>query len=111
MRSWKRRESSIISSEAAAKAAEVALTGVREEAKVGQRTTLDVLNAQQVLLNARVSVVIAQRDRVVASYVALAALGRLSAQDLGLGVALYDPTEHFDDVKDKWFGVDTPDGR
>jgi outer membrane protein len=104
-------KSSIVSSEAAAKAAEVALTGVREEAKVGQRTTLDVLNAQQVLLNARVNVVIAQRDRVVASYVALAALGRLSAQDLGLGVAVYQPAEHFDDVKDKWFGVTTPDGR
>ena len=100
---------SIVSSEAAAKAAEVALAGVREEAKVGQRTTLDVLNARQALLNARVGVVIAQRDRVVASYAALAAVGRLSARDLDLDVALYDPTIHYDQVKDKWFGVDAPD--
>ena len=49
-------------------AAEVALTGVREEARVGQRTTLDVLNQQQELLNARVNLITAQRDRVVASY-------------------------------------------
>ncbi len=91
------------------KAAEVALAGVREEAKVGQRTTLDVLNARQALLNARVGLVIAQRDRVVASYVALAAVGRLSARELDLDVALYDPTIHYEQVKDKWFGVAAPD--
>ena len=60
-------------------AAEVALNGVREEARVGQRTTLDVLNAQQELVNARVALVTAQRDRVVASYTLLAAVGRLPA--------------------------------
>ena len=63
-------------------AAEIALNGVREEARVGQRTTLDVLNAQQELVNARVSLVTAQRDRVVASYALLAASGRLSPQVL-----------------------------
>ena len=56
-------------------AAEIALNGVREEARVGQRTTLDVLNAQQELVNARVALVTAQRDRVVASYSLLSAVG------------------------------------
>ena len=71
-------------------AAEIALNGVREEARVGQRTTLDVLNAQQDLVNARVALVTAQRDRVVASYTLLAAVGRLSPQVLGLQVPVYD---------------------
>lgn len=92
-------------------AAEIALNGVREEAKVGQRTTLDVLNAQQTLLNSRVGLVTAQRDRVVASYSLLSAVGRLSASNLGLKVANYDPQVHYDQVKDKWYGVRTPDGR
>ncbi len=102
---------SIISSRAAVKAAETALTGVREEAKVGQRTTLDVLNAQQALLNARVSLVTSQRDRVVASYAVLGSIGRLSAQESRLDVALHDAGVHFEQVKTNWFGVDTPDGR
>jgi outer membrane protein len=101
----------IISGQAAVKAAEIALAGVREEAKVGQRTTLDVLNAQQALLNARVNLVVAQRDRVVASYAALGSIGRLSASVIGLDVAVYDPSVHFEQVKDKWIGVGTPDGR
>jgi outer membrane protein len=104
-------KASIVSNQAAVKAAEIALMGVREEAKVGQRTTLDVLNAQLALLNARVNLVIAQRDRVVASYAALAATGKLSADDLRLNVVEYDPAIHFEQVKDQWFGVDTPDGR
>ena len=101
----------IRSSQAAVKSSEIALDGVREEAKVGQRTTLDVLNAQQVLLQARVNLVSAQRDRVVASYAVDAATGRLSAANLGLAVIQYDPTIHFDQVKDKWIGLRTPDGR
>jgi outer membrane protein len=92
-------------------AAEIALNGVREEARVGQRTTLDVLNAQQELVNARVSLVTAQRDRVVASYTLLAAVGRLSAQVLGLRVPIYDPRIHYHQIRDAWFGVRTPDGR
>lgn len=101
----------IQSAQAQVQAAEIALSGVREEANVGQRTTLDVLNAQQMLLNARVSLVTAQRDRVVASYAVLSSIGRLSARRLGLKVATYDPTVHFDQVKGKWFGTSTPDGR
>ena len=101
----------LISGQAAVTAAEIALNGIREEAKVGQRTTFDVLNAQQVLLNTRVSLVTAQRDRVVFSYSVLSAMGRLSIGTLGLDVASYDPKVHFDQVKDKRFGVNTPDGK
>ena len=101
----------IHSSQSAVTAAEIALAGTREEARVGQRTTLDVLNAQQTLLNARVALVSAQRDRVVASYAVYAAIGRLTAENLGLDVILYDPTIHFDQVKGKWFGTQTPDWR
>ena len=92
-------------------AAEIALNGVREEARVGQRTTLDVLNAQQELVNARVSLVTAQRDRVVASYALLAAAGGLSATVLALPVPVYDPTVHYHQVRDTWVGVRTPDGK
>ena len=84
---------------------------MREEAKVGQRTTLDVLTAQQTLLSSRVNLITAQRDRVVNSYLLLSAVGKLSAGTLGLGVTTYDPTVHYDQVKDKWWGVRTPDGR
>ena len=73
----------VISTSSSVTANEIAVNGVREEARVGQRTTLDVLNAQQDLLNARVALVTAQRDRVVASYTVLAATGALSPQVLG----------------------------
>ena len=92
-------------------AAEIALNGVREEARVGQRTTLDVLNAQQELVNARVALVTAQHDRVVASYTLLAAVGGLSMHHLGLNVMIYDPQVHYQQVRDAWIGVRTPDGR
>jgi outer membrane protein len=111
---WSQLESAravIASSKAAVKAAEIALDGVRQEAEVGQRTTFDILFQQQVLLNARVGLVTAQRDRVVASYAVMSSVGRLSAANLNLTVTEYDPTIHFDQVKDKWFGLRTPDGR
>jgi outer membrane protein len=92
-------------------AAEIALNGVREEARVGQRTTLDVLNAQQELVNARVALVTAQRDRVVASYSLLSASGRLSVLVLGFKVPVYDPAVHYHQVRDAWGGVRIPDGR
>jgi outer membrane protein len=101
----------IIAAQAQVTATEVALNGVREEARVGQRTTLDVLNAQQELVNARVSLVTAQRDRVVASFTLLAAVGRLSAEIMGLKTEIYDPRVHYHQVRDKWIGVRTPDGR
>ena len=101
----------IESTTAQVNAAEIALNGVREEARVGQRTTLDVLNAQQELVNARVALVTAQHDRVVASYALLAAVGGLSMQHLGLDVVIYDPTVHYQQIRDAWIGVRIPDGR
>ncbi|MET3991753.1 TolC family outer membrane protein [Bradyrhizobium barranii] len=99
------------SAQAQVTASEIALNGVREEAKAGQRTTLDVLNAQQALVNARVALVTAQHDRVVASYQVLAAIGRLSPQVLGLATTVYDASVHYHQVRDSWAGVRTPDGR
>jgi outer membrane protein len=96
---------------ASVSANEVALTGVREEAKVGQRTTLDVLNAQQALLQARTTLVQAEHDQVVDSYSLLSAIGRLNIPTLGLAVAEYDPRVHFDQVKSKWIGLRTPSGQ
>jgi outer membrane protein len=100
----------IQSAQAQVTASETALNGVREEARVGQRTTLDVLNAQQALVNARVNIVTAQHDRVVASYSTLAAIGRLAPAVLGLGTTVYDPSVHYHQVRDAWTGVRTPDG-
>ena len=104
-------KANIDATQAQVQAAEIALNGVREEARVGQRTTLDVLNAQQELVNARVALVSAQRDRVVASYTLLAAVGGLSPQVLGLRVPVYDANVHYQQVRDVWAGVRTPDGR
>jgi outer membrane protein len=108
---WENSRGQLQAAQAQVQAAEIALSGVREEAKVGQRTTLDVLVAQQTLVTARVALVTAQRDRVVTSYAVMSAMGRLSAGRLGLAVAQYNPVVHFDQVKGKWFGLQTPDGR
>jgi outer membrane protein len=101
----------VSSAQAQVAASEIALNGVREEAKAGQRTTLDVLNAQQALVNARVALVTAQHDRVVASYSVLNAVGRLSPQVLNLATTVYDPSVHYHQVRDSWIGVRAPDGR
>jgi outer membrane protein len=101
----------IESTKAEVTAAELALNGVREEARVGQRTTLDVLNAQQALVNARVALVTAQHDRVVASYDLLATVGRLRPDVLGLHVPIYRPQTHYEQVRDAWAGTRTPAGR
>ncbi len=98
----------ISSAESAVSANKIALTGVREEEKVGQRTTLDVLDAQRELLNTQIGLVSALRDRVVAEYSLYAAIGRMDAQTLGLAVPYYDPLEHYDIVKNKWFGLKPP---
>jgi outer membrane protein len=100
----------VASAQAQVTASETALNGVREEARVGQRTTLDVLNAQQALVNARVALVTAQHDRVVSSYQVLAAIGRLSPQVLNLPTTVYDPSVHYHQVRDSWGGMRTPDG-
>lgn len=87
------------------RAADIALTGVREEAAVGARTVLDTLDAEQELLDARVALVRAQRDEVVAAFRLRAAVGRLTARRLELPVAYYDVEAHYDEVRDKWWGL------
>jgi len=77
---------------------------------VGQRTTLDVLNAQQELLNARVTLITSQRDRVVAGYAVIQAMGRLTPQSLALSTNIYDPSVHFEQVRGLWYGTQTPSG-
>jgi outer membrane protein len=89
----------------------LALSGIEEQHKVGQSTQLDVLNAQQNLLSAKLAQVTAQHDRVVAAYQLFSAVGLLNAERLGLQVAQYDATNHYKQVRDKWFGLRTPDGR
>ena len=114
VQSWGQLETAkaqIQATEAQVAAAEIALNGVREEARVGQRTTIDVLNAQNELVSARVALVTAQRDRVVASYTLLAAVGRLAIPVLGLKAPAYDPMVHYQQVRDSWIGVRTPDGK
>lgn len=92
-------------------AAQLALNGVIEERNVGQRTTLDVLNAQADVITAQINLAESERDVVVASYAILSATGQLSVEKLGLKVQKYRPEEHYNAVKDKWYGVRTPDGR
>ena len=111
---WGRLEASkaqVLASQAQVQANEVALNGVREEARVGQRTTLDVLNAQQELLNSRVNLILSQRDRVVNSYDVVQSIGRLTVRFTRLPVTPYSAKEHYDQIKDLWYGVRTPDGR
>ena len=102
---------SIEAAQAAVKAQKLALEGVIEEQRVGQRTTLDVLDSQRDLVNQRVNLVTAQRNRIVSGYQLVSAIGKLDAATLGLKVALYQPEEHYEAVRDKWFGLRTPDGR
>ncbi|WP_424136448.1 TolC family outer membrane protein [Roseomonas chloroacetimidivorans] len=87
------------------RAAEIALDGVQREAVVGSRTTLDVLNAEQELLNARVSLVRALTNVVTASYSLAQSVGRLTARDLALPVALYDQESYYRAVRDRWAGL------
>ncbi len=92
-------------------AAEVALRGVRREAQGGQRTTIDVLNAQQDLTNARSRLIQAQRDRIIASYTLLSAVGRLDVHTLNLSTPDYLPEVHYHQVRDAWHGLRTPSGQ
>jgi outer membrane protein len=101
----------VIAAQSQVEASELAYLGTSKEAQVGQRTVIDILNAQQTLVNARVALVTAQHDRVVASYAVLSAIGRLSPQVLHLSTQTYDPSVHYQQVRDNWIGVSTPDGR
>ncbi|MBO0664446.1 TolC family outer membrane protein [Jiella sp. MQZ9-1] len=112
--SWAQLEAAkanITGYQAQVRAARLALDGVIEERNVGQRTTLDVLNAQADLISAQILLVGSQRDEVVAGYSLLSSVGKLTASSLHLAARKYDPKEHYIQVEDKWFGLRTPDGR
>ena len=105
---WERlttARSRIVARSEEVRAAEIALEGLRQEAEVGSRTTLDVLDAEQELLDARVGVVVAERDEYVAGFDLRSAIGRLTAANLNLDVALYDPTDHYNRARNKWWGL------
>jgi outer membrane protein len=104
-------KAAVTASEAEVRAATIALRGVQREQQAGQRTTIDVLNANQDLVAARARLIVAQRDRVVASYTLLAALGHLDHRGLGLKTPGYDPQVHYTQVRDVWHGLRTPDGQ
>jgi len=101
---YRAAKAQIVSQNAAVRANEIALDGVRQEAQVGSRTTLDVLDAEQELLDSRVNLVTAQRDATVAAYNLMSAMGQLTAGKMGLNVAIYRPEDHYDDVKNKMVG-------
>ena len=102
---------SVEANKAQVRAANLALQGTIEERAVGQRTALDVLQSQQDVLNAQILLGDLERDTIVAGYAVLSAIGRLSSEQLKLAVVRYDPEDHYLAVKDKWFGLRTPDGR
>ena len=100
---WKSSLEVIASSQRAVEANKLSLEGVRAENSVGNRTILDILNAEQELLNSQVTLVTAQRDAYVAGFALLAAMGQAEARDLGLdGGALYDPLTNYNKVKGSW---------
>jgi outer membrane protein len=101
----------LAAAESEVRAANVALQGVRREAEGGQRTTIDVLNAQQDLTNARSRLIQGQRDRVIGSYTLLSAVGRLDVHVLNLNTPDYLPEVHYHQVRDAWHGVRTPSGQ
>jgi outer membrane protein len=86
-------------------AAQLALDGVRQEYFVGSRTTLDVLDAETEVVNARITLVSAERDQIVTAYQILGSIGRLTARDLSLPVEYYDADENYLNVRGKWFGT------
>ncbi len=104
-------KTAITAAEAEVKAATIALRGVQREQQAGQRTTIDVLNANQDLVAARARLILAQRDRVIASYVLLATMGHLDHVVLALKTPGYDPQVHYTQVRDVWQRLRTPDGR
>lgn len=108
-RSWEALETaraSLRALDAQIRSSEIALEGVQKEALVGSRTVLDVLNAEQELLNARVNQVVARRNEVSASYQLKAAVGALTARALGLSVQLYDDERNYRNSRNRWWGTD-----
>jgi outer membrane protein len=101
----------VSAAESEVRAAGVALLGVQKEAQGGQRTTVDVLNSQQDLISAKARLIGAQRDRVIASYTLLSAIGKLDVKTLGLNTSDYLPEVHYHQVRDAWHGLRTPSGQ
>ncbi|MFM5916745.1 MAG: TolC family outer membrane protein [Novosphingobium sp.] len=110
---WQAAQSLITSSQTAVDAATLSLEGVRAENTVGNRTILDILNAEQELLNAQVQLATAKRNAYVAGFNLLAAMGKAEARDLGLdGGTLYDPVVNYDRVRGKiWDWSNDPEPR
>lgn len=107
--SWEALETArarIVAGRAEVRANEIALEGVIQEAQVGSRTTLDVLDAEQDLLDSQVALVQAERDEYVAAYQLLDAIGRLDVRRLDLDVDAYDPEQHYKDTTKRWYGTD-----
>jgi outer membrane protein len=98
-------QAQLVSDRTQVEANQTALTGVREEEKVGQRTLLDVLNAEQELLDAQVSLAETRRNNIVAAYALLSAIGRFSADVIGVTATVYDPEIHYMEVRRKWWGI------
>ena len=106
--SWAQLEAAraqLESDQVAVESNKVALQGVREEEKVGQRTLLDVLNAELEYLNSQVSLETTRRNLVVAAYSVISAMGRLDAAWIGAAANVYDPVVHYKEVRRKWFGL------
>jgi outer membrane protein len=101
-------QEAITSAKAQVAAAALALDGIDQEYLVGSRTTIDVLNAQQEVLVARLGVVNAEYAKMISSYQLLQAMGKLTAKHLALGGSYYDPKANYDAVKNKWIGYDIP---
>ena len=97
-------QAQLASIEAQIKASKMALDGVIREARVGSRTVLDVLDAEQEHLDNQVALVTTHRDAIVSGYALLAAIGRMNPADLRLSVLPYDSKAYYEDVKNKWLG-------
>ena len=105
--SWQASLQTIQSNQTAVEAASLSLEGVRAENSVGSRTILDILDAEQEALNAKVQLVSARRNAYVAGFSLLAAMGHAEADDLSFDTgALYDPLVNYERVDDKWFDWD-----
>ena len=105
--SWRNLDSArsrVTSFTAQVRANDVALNGVRQEALVGSRTTLDVLNAEQELLNSQVNLISARHDVQVNYYGVLSGIGRLTARTMGLPVEYYDEEKYYNEVGSRWIG-------
>lgn len=105
---WLNAEKYLLAAKEQVKNAEATLAGIRVESKYGgYRETFTLLNYLQFVYEARIAFVAAQRERIVSSYNALAAIGQLSASALNLDVPLYQVSDHYDRVKSQFIGVET----